>query len=147
MRPDAHPPAQITRLGCGAWIAAGAVVLVLLALFTVPLVREDPHRPPALGVTLHQIVAQPEELDGERLTVSGEVLRLTGPDRLAIGGPQFGLPAMPVELEDRALLRGVDALSDVRADDLVHVTGEVDVEDGAPTIEADTLVVQRRLIR
>lgn len=127
-----------------AWIAAGVVVLLLIGLFAVSLVREDTSRSPALGVTLDQIVAQPEEFDGTRLTLAGEVARRSGGGRLVIGGPQFGLPGVPVELKDRALLRGVENFEAVRPDDLVHLTGEVDVRDGTPMLKADTLVVQRR---
>jgi len=112
-------------------IAASAIALATLSACAGRPV------PPSLGIpwgaTVKSIVANPQQVDGKLVTVSGEVNRIFGPRWFSIGGEGFDGGEELLVVGPTRLPALVNSLADSGkiANDLVQVTGRVRFFDRA----------------
>jgi hypothetical protein len=83
-----------------AVVVAAVVVVVLLVVYGAALVGGP--EAPRVGASLEEILADPDDVVGERWALSGEVVEVLGGGVVLIGGREFGLPPVPVLLTERA---------------------------------------------
>lgn len=84
-----------------AVIVGAVVIVVLLVLYAAALVRGGADTP-RLGASLEEVLADPDDVVGERWAIAAEVRDVVGAELILVGGREFGIDALPVLLTSRA---------------------------------------------